>query len=365
MKKLLSFLTCIFCIYSCNSQVNKNFTKQSTYTANKSTNDKAETDETKQEKTENTVINEEKENIDIKSKYALKDNLSSDDILRYNYKAIIKSIDKNINLDGINFDVFKVEGDDIIFGDDKKLILNIEKFERVFKPFTGLPSLYKGEEFVIAKRQLDMSKKHIAFTFDDGPVNQYHDLIRDLFDSYNQKASFCVIGKNVKNHPDKLIKTYKMGHEIINHTTTHPHLPKLSNEKIFENVQQTSDLIMKYTGYDVKYVRPPYGDFDKRVKEELNGKLAMWNVDSEDWKSRNVDTIIKRVLPNVKDLDIVLFHDLYKESYESVKYMLPILIDQGYEFVTYSEMIELRKEKVKHKKLSKGEKQGNKRSSNI
>lgn len=353
MKKILSFLICIFFIYSCDSQTNKNFSKTNTYETNQSKDNKIKIEENK------------KENIIIKSKYTLKGNLNLDDILRYNYKAIIKSIDKNIDLNDINFNIFKIEDNNIIFGDNKTLILDIDKYERIFKPFTGLPSLYKGEKIITAERQLDMSKKHIAFTFDDGPANQYHDLIRDLFDSYNQKASFCVVGNNIIKHPDKLIKTYKMGHEIINHTTTHPYLTKLSNEEIFENVQQTSDLIMKYTGYDVKYVRPPYGAFDKRVKKELNGKLAMWNIDSEDWKSRDTNTIINHVLPNIKDLDIVLFHDLYKESYESVKYMLPILIDQGYEFVTYSELIKLRKEKVKQKKLNEGEKQGNKSIGNI
>lgn len=271
--------------------------------------------------------------------------LEINDILRNYYKRIIHQIDKTVNFEGVNINKFKITKKELILGENNEIILPFEKFKRVFKANTGLPSLYNGPFYKIEKKELDMSKKHIAFTFDDGPLNENHDKIRKLFDDISQSATFCVVGSAFPKNKERLINTYLNGHEIINHTTTHANLTKLSENKIFENVIKTSDLVLEYTGYDIEYVRPPYGAFNKKVRKVLDNKLALWTLDSQDWKSRNKDIIVDKVLNNIKDLDIVLFHDLYDETYEAVKYMIPILLENGYEFTTYSEVMRLRLEK--------------------
>ncbi|QXW66356.1 polysaccharide deacetylase family protein [Streptobacillus moniliformis] len=169
-----------------------------------------------------------------------------------------------------------------------------------------------------------MSKKHIVFTFDDGPRNKYHELIREVFNEYDQTASFFLLGEVIKRNSNMVIKTYLDGHEIMGHSYTHPDLTKLSPEKIWKEYQGCNDEIFKVIGLDVKNIRPPYGAVNQKVKNVVGGKnnIVLWNVDSEDWKSRNVETIISRVLPVVKDGDVVLFHDLYLESYEAIKYMV-------------------------------------------
>ncbi|WP_064612051.1 polysaccharide deacetylase family protein [Streptobacillus moniliformis] len=270
--------------------------------------------------------------------------IKTDDILRYHYKKIAKSIDPNIDFENVNVRKFRVTDTDIYFGDNEELVLNLEKFKAIFKSNVGLPSLYQGEELIPKKREVDMSKKHIVFTFDDGPSNKYHELIREVFNEYDQTASFFLLGEVIKRNSNMVIKTYLDGHEIMGHSYTHPDLTKLSPEKIWKEYQGCNDEIFKVIGLDVKNIRPPYGAVNQKVKNVVGGKnnIVLWNVDSEDWKSRNVETIISRVLPVVKDGDVVLFHDLYLESYEAIKYMVPILIEEGYQFISYEDMIKIK-----------------------
>ena len=152
------------------------------------------------------------------------------------------------------------------------------------------------------------------------------------------------MGLNVKKNPKMVLQTYLDGHEISNHTYDHKNLSKISRSQIIDEILKTDDLIYSIIGDENKNVRPPYGAYNSNVVEILGGKsnLILWNVDSEDWKNRNKDVIISRVLDKVKDGDVVLFHDLYPETYEAIKYMVPILISRGFQFVTYSELKEIK-----------------------
>ena len=235
--------------------------------------------------------------------------LESSDIFRTGILNTLKYT-KGINIDGLNINKFILKDGYILIGDHEEVKLKLD---------------------------------------DDGPGNKNHVLIRELFNKYDETATFFFVGSSVKKHPEMVLKTYLDGHEIGNHTYNHLNLRNLSSSEIWKEISRTNDEIFKIIGVDGEYVRPPYGAFNNTVVNIIGGKrkVALWNVDSEDWKSRNVDTIISRVLDKVKDGDIVLFHDLYKESYESVSIMLPILKERGFQFVSYSEMLELRKNKHK------------------
>ena len=271
-------------------------------------------------------------------------NITSSDIFRNRYRYIIKSIDPNIDINDIDFSKFKFENENIVVGKDKKINLEYTKFKRVFKVGLGLPSIYEGEELIAKKRAIDPNKKHIAFTFDDGPGNKNHVLIREIFNKYDERATFYFLGLNVKKNPKMVLQTYLDGHEISNHTYDHKNLSKISKSQIIDEILKTDDLIYSITGYDSKDVRPPYGAYNSNVVDILGGKrhVILWNVDSEDWKNRNTEVIISRVLDKVKDGDVVLFHDLYSETYEAIKYMVPILKSRGFQFVTYSELKEIK-----------------------
>ncbi|WP_156300276.1 polysaccharide deacetylase family protein [Streptobacillus canis] len=302
-------------------------------------------EEKKEEKVEETKVEEKVEEKPKKEETKEEVVTQSNDIFRYHYKKIARTIDPNVNFNGVNINKYRITDTEIFIGDNEELVLNLEKFKAIFKSGMGLPSLYNGATLTPKKREVDMTKKHIVFTFDDGPRNKYHELIREVFNQYDQTASFFLVGEVVKKNPHMVVKTYLDGHEIMGHTTNHPNLTKLSPEKIWKEYQSTNDEIFRTIGLDVRHLRPPYGAANQKVRDVVGGKenIVLWNVDSEDWKSRNVDKIVSRVLPVVKDGDVVLFHDLYLESYEAVKYMVPILIEQGYQFISYEDMVKLKK----------------------
>lgn len=269
--------------------------------------------------------------------------LESEDILRSKPEYILHHLHKDIDiqyLKNVNFKKFKIDNKYIYFGNNYELKVNILENKELFKPFTGFPSLYNGPKYDVEKKQVFKNKKKIALTFDDGP-NEYHQKMRDLFDKYNQKATFCVVGTMLKNkeHQEMLLKTYQNGHEIINHTMNHKVLPKLSDDEIFEEIISVRNKVLEITGYDPVFLRPPYGEYDARVRKMVD-KIVLWNVDSLDWKTRNKDIIISQVKNdlNKNRTQIVLMHDIHKETYEAMLELLPYLIDQGYELVTYSQL---------------------------
>lgn len=272
------------------------------------------------------------------------ENKEKKNILRRRYKDILLSINPRLDLSGIDFNNYEIVDENIIF--DNKLSLNIEEYKRIFLSNVGIASIYTKNKLKPIVREIDPTKKHIAFTFDDGPLNVNHDKIRELFNEYNQSASFAVVGKVVKNNSKRLIKTYLDGHEIINHSYSHPNLVKKNMNEIILEVLRTDDEIFKNIGIDVVYLRPPYGSYDSRVKNFVGKKnIALWSIDSLDWKTRNVDKIVEEVMPKIKDGSVVLFHDLYEETYEAVKIMLPQLIEEDYQFITYSQLMELKSKK--------------------
>lgn len=344
MKKLVMFFLAITLIISCINDEEKNIIVQNTEIKN-----------TEFKETEKKVIDKSEKKPEIKEeKLEIKEELVRDysnfkieDIFRENARRIILDIDPNIDIAKVNIENFKILDEEILLGDNLELSLNLEKFKRVFKANIGLPSLYEKEKIEVKKRNLDMSKKHIAFTFDDGPFTKYHELIREEFNKYGELATFFVLGLSVNKNPEMLLQTYKDGHEIQNHSYKHPNMRKLSEYKIWQEISKADDEIFKIIGVDTYYFRPPYGAFDDKVINVLGkkSKIALWNVDSEDWKSKNVEIIKSRIIGKVKDGDIVLFHDLYQESYEAIRDIIPILIEEGYQFVTYSEMMELRENK--------------------
>lgn len=124
-----------------------------------------------------------------------------------------------------------------------------------------------------------------ALTFDDGPSNYTIELL-DLLDEHNIKATFCVMGVHVKKYPEIVKRAYESGHQIASHTYSHPHLMSLSNEEIVYELKATEEAIKDAIGIKPKYVRPPFGEADARVKAILKAmgyKVLLWNVDPTDY----------------------------------------------------------------------------------
>ena len=157
---------------------------------------------------------------------------------------------------------------------------------------------------------IDISKPVVALTFDDGP-SIYTEEILDTLKKYNSNATFFVLGNKIEAHSNTIIKMYQNGNEIGNHSYNHRWLTKLSPESQREQINKTQEIIKKYTGTSPIYLRPTYGSVNKKLRNNTNLDIILWNVDTKDWKYKNVDTIVNNSLKDTKDGSIVLMHDTY------------------------------------------------------
>lgn len=184
--------------------------------------------------------------------------------------------------------------------------------------------------------------KLVCFTFDDGPYAPVTNKILDTLEKYNGRATFFVVGDRADTYSDEIIRASKMGCEIGTHTYSHVNLNSLSVPEMQEEIKKSCDAISKYTGKNVKVLRPPEGAANDTVKANVGMPMVLWSVDSRDWDYRNADKDYKTVMDNVFDGSIVLMHDLYPATADAVASLIPELAKQGYKFVTFSELMKIR-----------------------
>ncbi len=188
--------------------------------------------------------------------------------------------------------------------------------------------------------------KQIALTFDDGPSLQNTEDILKILKEYDIRATFFVIGENAAAEPDRIRMIYDAGHEIGNHTYTHAYISKIDKEALREEILKTEEVLKQITGERPCVFRPPGGYYDEQslaVLEEMGYQSILWSLDTRDWSMPKSDTIASKIEENAVGGDIILFHDLNDKRLptpEALKRILPYLKENGYEFVTISEMIE-------------------------
>lgn len=179
--------------------------------------------------------------------------------------------------------------------------------------------------------------KLVAFTFDDGPSKYTLDIV-NILEEYNASATFFEVGYNIKAHPEITKEVSDRGFEVANHTTDHSKLTKLTETKYLSKINDNNALFKELTGKDMPYLRPPYGSYNDKIKASAGVPIVTWSLDTRDWESRNKDKVIEMVINNIKEGDIILFHDLYESTRDAVKELMPLLKEQGYQAVSVSEL---------------------------
>lgn len=203
---------------------------------------------------------------------------------------------------------------------------------------------------VVTNKKINNSDKLIALTFDDGP-NYNTNKVLDVLAKYNVKATFFVLGSKVMNNKKILKREYDSGMEIGNHTFNHLLLTKYKENVIKDEIDNTSSVIFEVTGRYPKLLRPSYGAYNNTIKKIGDMPIIIWDIDTLDWKYHNSKRIASRVINKVKDGDIILMHDIYSATANSLNIIIPELQNRGYTFVTVPELfyykeITLEKEKV-------------------
>ena len=183
------------------------------------------------------------------------------------------------------------------------------------------------------------SKKFIAFKFDDGhSYNKTERLIQEL-ELRNARVSFFMLGELASRQADLVKMVYDKGHTIGSHTYDHKNLKKLNDEQLMYEINYTNDILKNIIGQDIKYLRPPYGSYNKDILDKINMSFILWNVDTLDWQLRDADKIAAYIVENAEDGDIILLHDIHTESVDGVIKAIDILKEQGFAFVSLDEMI--------------------------
>ncbi|MBX7245242.1 MAG: polysaccharide deacetylase family protein, partial [Candidatus Sumerlaeaceae bacterium] len=192
-------------------------------------------------------------------------------------------------------------------------------------------------------REFRTGHNRVALTFDDGPHPAYTPRFIELLKSKNAKATFFLIGDNVKKNPEIAKSLVDNGFEVGNHSWTHPILSKLTPAKAQDELSRTSDAIKEATGVLPTLMRPPYGSANKMVQDlcdSMKMKIICWNIDTNDWKKGSVaEAMTKLIMKNTHDGTIILMHDRQESTYKTTEAVIDQLRAAGFEFVTVSELL--------------------------
>ncbi len=201
-----------------------------------------------------------------------------------------------------------------------------------------------------AKKQLPIycvdtrGKKQVAISFDAAWGADDTDTLLDILDKNDVKATFFLCGYWVDKYPDEVKKIFDSGHDVGNHSDTHPHSSQLSLEQNKENIMSCHNKIKQLLGYEPFLYRPPFGEYNDTVlnaAKECGYYSIQWDVDSLDWKELGTDHEINHVLnhKHLGDGSIILFHNDAKYTPEVLDEIIKGIKEKGYEIVPISELI--------------------------
>lgn len=210
-------------------------------------------------------------------------------------------------------------------------------------------SNWKKEKIVVT--DLDTDTKVVALSFDDGPDPINTPMILEALERHQAKATFFVLGIKAERNPLLVKKIFTDGHEIGNHTYSHPDFHNQTDKFILEEIKKCNDIIYKLTGQVPPLFRPPGGFLSHSMVELVKNEgltIAYWTYqqDSKDWKGKSATQIATHIENNIKPGQIIILHDGAPNGIETAKaldILIPKLQEEGYDFITITELINLGK----------------------
>ncbi|MFO7918016.1 MAG: polysaccharide deacetylase family protein [Anaerolineae bacterium] len=177
----------------------------------------------------------------------------------------------------------------------------------------------------------------VALTFDDGP-SVYTDRLLDVLWSHEVPATFFVLGRSARIQPKTVARMAREGHEIGNHSWSHPNMQDLSDTVIREEICKTNKLVVQISGASPTHFRPPYGAYDEGVIDAARMPIILWSLDTLDWKDRDADLIAERMDQALAGM-IILAHDIHDTTVAAIPTVIESLSSRGIHFVTMTDLV--------------------------
>lgn len=185
--------------------------------------------------------------------------------------------------------------------------------------------------------------KYLALTFDDGPNPKITPIILNILEKNNVRATFFVVGENAQRYPELIKRMYRDGDQIGNHTFNHPFMTRISKKNQIMEITRNIKIIQKILpGYKITAFRPPYGDLNNQVEDEVfqnKENIVFWSVDDEDYRGYSPDVLQKNVYSEVFPGGVVLMHDIHYNTTLALNNEIEHLKKLKYKFLTIDEII--------------------------
>ena len=212
---------------------------------------------------------------------------------------------------------------------------------------SSIPVAKAVETPAISYSAVHLDGPFIAMTFDDGPSEKLTPELLDILAQHHIHATFFVIGRNVAEHPEVLRRAVSEGHEIGNHSWSHPAFGKMRDESVRAELRKTDDAIRTAIGVRPVLMRPPYGSITARQKKWINSEFGyrtiLWDVDPLDWKRPGPTVVTNRIVRETRPGSIILSHDIHPGTIKAMPGTFDQLQAKGFKFVTVSELIAMGK----------------------
>lgn len=207
--------------------------------------------------------------------------------------------------------------------------------------FAGRGEIARGRDATVTA--IRTAQPVVALTFDDGPHPQHTPVLLDMLAALQVRATFFMLGRNAARYPDLVARVAAEGHEIGNHSWSHPVLSNLSDVAAMSEIDRTTLAIQDGAGRPPVLMRPPYGAFTERQRLMLhqarNMPTILWSVDPEDWRRPGSAAVTARIVGGAHPGAVILAHDIHAATVRAVPDTVRGLAARGFRLVTVSELI--------------------------
>jgi peptidoglycan/xylan/chitin deacetylase (PgdA/CDA1 family) len=198
-------------------------------------------------------------------------------------------------------------------------------------------------DYVVSVKTTD---RVVALTFDDGPSPWHTPKVLNELDRHHVKATFFMMGRNVERYPDVARDVLRRGHEIGNHSYSHPKLILMSPQRVRDEIERTDKLLRDIGVSGEIHFRAPHASkfiVLPYVLQQMGKLNVMGDVSADEWRQRPAAVMTESILRQVRPGSIIGMHDpAGAESLRTLENILPALIAQGYRFETVSELLRRR-----------------------